>query len=228
MRFFSFKHFYLTAISSFLIMMLWGSPLLASAQDENEVEKTGQTFRFVYVAPDRAVDKKALLADIKTVYDNTLQSNSPTIFYLANGKKPIIVEFNTGAKNHDDYETKFLYQINNNTSWTVDVNDRAHVREILLGKDLFDSQGQLTNGRTEIYFLVGKNFWEGRKNETIIGALYFDLNAAKYKGNEALFQYNVYFYCPPAQDNCNPEIPFGSLNPDGINEEVKVRKRQNL
>lgn len=225
MKHFVFLHRFLVAI------LFFSGTFIARAQEYSESIdslKKEQTFRFVYIAPDRAVDKRALTADLKVLYDNMLRDESPTIFYLANGKKPIIVEFNTGANNQDDYETKLMYQINTNTSWTVDISDRTNIREILLRQNIIDAQGQLIYGRTEIYYLVGREFWEGRKNESIIGALYFDLDAARYKGNDALFQYNVYFYCPPAQDNCSSEHPFGKLNPDGINEEIKVRRRQNL
>lgn len=225
------KFNYLISAALSLAMLIIGH-LTVRAQEETEVVDTPQkkqTFRFVYVAPDRAVDKKTLEADINTIRDNANQDKSPVIFYLANGKKPIIVELNTDENNDSSaYSSKLIYYINNNTSWTVDISDRQQIRELLLQKGIIDDQGNLTYGRTELYFYVGKEFWVGSKNETIIGALYFDINAAKYKGNDALFQYNVYFYCPPGQDNIDRDKPFGNLNPDGINEEVKVRRRQSL
>ena len=225
------KNSIMVKVALSMLMLICGT-FTAVAQEEMEDDnnpKKEQTFRFVYVAPDNPMSKETLLNDLKDVYENTVKSGSPTIFYLANGKKPIIVEFNTGMNNQDDYEIKFVQQINTNKSWIVDISDRQRIRELLLQHGIFDSEGQLAYGRTEVYFHVGKEFWEGRRNETIIGALYFDLDAAKYKGKDALFQYNVYFYCPPAMNNYKWDKPFGDLNPDGINDAVNVRSnRQKL
>ncbi len=224
MKRFSNFSFLLTTV---IILILKTSTVIAQEKSqESGIAQKDQTFRFVYVAPDKAMDKQALRTSLEESYKVAIEHESPTIFYLANGKKPIVVEINTGANNQEDYENLFKHQIENNTSWIVDVSDRQRIIELLLRQNIIDKHGRLTYKHTVIDFHVGKDFWEGQKNEFIIGALYFDMGFSRYKNNDALFQYNVYLYCP-AQFNYNQECPFGILNPDGINETVKIRKKQN-
>ena len=191
-----------------------------------QTEKAQQTFRFVYVAPDRRVDKKTLLGEIEKAKQIAETNGDPAIFYLARGERPIIVSLNTGANNQEDYD-KIVNEISNNTSWTVEASyDRKEVRQLIDESGFLDAEGNLCYERYEISFHVGNMFWDRKRNESVIGALFFDINAAKYINNNA-FQFYVYLYCPPAEDNkCDREKPFGILNPDDINSNIKVQRKQ--
>ena len=217
---------YILSAMTLTMMSLLATPVFGQ---EDVLENKEQTFRFVYIAPDRTVDIPTITSELKTLKDNTTANGYPAVFYLANGESPVIVEFNIGKNNQEDYERQLKYMIENNTSWRVESTfDRKRVENILSGYNVVDSNGNLTYSSTELSFHVGKNFWDNHWNEKLIGAIFFDLNVAKYIGTPA-FKFNVFFYCPPAYDsneNYSREKPFGELNPDGINDKVTPIRKQ--
>lgn len=216
-------------INQFLTMVLFSTMLLISnarpAKAQNDVSRSEHTFRFVYVAPDLAMDVNSLEKDLKTAHDYAMVNDDPAIFYLAGYEKPVIVEINIGKNNADDYEDVFIWQIRKNKSWNVENSDRKIVLDLLQKYNLFNAEGNLNWQRTIISFHVGRDFWEGEKNKTLIAPLFFDINAAKYIDDGNL-QFNVNIYCPPNYDKFSTEPPFGGLNPDGINEKVPVRRNK--
>jgi len=199
------------------------------AQNESEIQsKDQQSFYFIYVAPDRAVNIDVLRKELSAPISRISNNNYPAIFYLANGREPVIVEFNLGKNNQGDYETKFDYWLINNKSWQIDAQyDCSRIQEIFRKYNFVDNNGNLVYNNTEIVFHVSKSFWEQRCNEVIIGELFFELNAVQYVDNPS-FKFNVFMYCPRSQDPVDIKNVFGELNPDGINQKVVIQNKQEL
>lgn len=221
----------LPIINSLAAMQLFLFCLITPVYGQDNTENKANQFYFTYIAPDRAVDVAALRDRINETVEKVRKNNCPAIFYLATGTNPIIVKLNTGndeTTTDDDYANKIDYMLKTNTSWQLDTpNDIKCIHELLRENSYVNDEGHLRYSLTELDFHVGSNFWEQKCNESFIGRLYFELNAAQYYQNPA-FRFNVYFYYPPAlRGNYDMENKFGMLNPDGINEKVTLITPQN-
>lgn len=197
--------------------------MFSSAPAVAQTDKKEQSFRFVYIASDMRVDKKTLRDELKILRDAAEINSTATVFYLSNSADPQIVEFNIGNNNHSDYDTRLIYSIDNNQSQPAEADfDRRKIKELLSKYGIIDEEGQLNYKEFIMDFHVGKRFWDMHRNESVIGALYFDLNFSKYYGNND-YQFIVNFYCPPAEDKYDHDKAFGDLNPDDINRKNLVR-----
>lgn len=208
--------------------------MVASASAVAQTDKKEQSFRFVYIATDMSVDKKTLRDALKPLRDDAEVKSTATVFYLSNGSDPVIVEFNMNYESESQkesllansigmYDSKLIYSINNNLSQPAEADfDRSKVKELLSKYGVINEEGQSNYKDFFMDFHVGKRFWDMHRNESIIGALYFDLDFSKYYGNND-YQFVVNFYCPPAMDKYNHDKSFGDLNPDDMNRKVLVR-----
>lgn len=205
-----------------LLFPLLTLALSAMAQEETDIDDGNENkiFRFVYVAPDNTMTQQRLLADLNDHRNHVVSEGSPAIFYLASGHDPIVVKFKLDDDNSDDFESQMLGFLKQSMSTNVEASyDRQHIRELLSQYDFIDEEGNLTYKKMEFDFHVGNTFWSLHNNETVIAALFFEMNIAKYMEDDKV-QFNVYFRCPPSRGDYNREKPFGELNPDNINERV--------
>ena len=210
------------------IALFFASVPVHAQNSDAQIPTSQKHFYFVYIAPDRAVNKQTLSEELKKTVESIRSNNDPAIFYLANGSEPVIVKFNLGEDNNADYEVKIDYMIKNNSLWKINVpNDLKYIHEQLKKNDYLDASGHFFYNVTEFDFHVGKDFWDQKCNEKLIGRLFYELNAAQYINNPS-FRFNVFFYCPPAEDNYDRENKFGELNPDGINQKVSIQRKQTL
>lgn len=199
----------------------------AMAQNENETSDDAltmfdekPTFRFIYVAPDNNMSQQQLLAALNDHRNHIVMEKSPAIFYLVSNNNPVVVKFNMEGDNSDEFDDSFLYNLRQSMSWNVDAGfDRKNILSMLTQSDFVDKSGEFNYDNVEFDFHVGKTFWDYGNNETVIAALFFELNAAKYM-DEGRMQFNVFFRCPPAKGTLNRENTFGEMNLDNINQYV--------
>lgn len=210
-----FKYLYLL-----LLLLPFAKP--AAAQDEPEME--AQKFRFIYVAPDNNMSQQGLINDLIDHYNHIVSEESPAIFYLSFRPEPVIVRFNTGKDdNPDDFEGELLYTLRQSMSYNVTPDyDRDAILEIMDKNNFLNEDGQKQYEEIELDFHVGKTFWDSGNNEVIIAPVFFDLNAAKYIADKKM-QFNVMFRCPQSKGSFNRDMPFGTMNPDEINQIVIPR-----
>lgn len=213
-----FKYLLLT-----LLLLPFSLPA-AVQQDNNEAEVEAGKFRFIYVAPDNNMSQQSLITDLTDHYNHIISEESSAIFYLSFRPEPVIVRFNTGKDdNPDDFESELLYTLRQTMSYNVAPDyDRARIMEIMDENSYEDEDGVRKYSDIELDFHVGKTFWDSSNNESIIAPVFFYLDAAKHIADKTM-QFNVMFHCPPSKGTFNRDTPFGTMNPDNINQIVIPR-----
>lgn len=203
----------------FLLLALTLMAIPVIAQD-NSGDYSEQVFRFIYVAPDNTMTQQRLLADLENHRNYVVSEGSPAIFYLASSHDPIIVKFNLDEDNSNDFDSQLLGYLKQSMSTNVEAAyDRQRIMELFGQYNFLDDEGFMNYKRVELNFHVGKSFWDFRNNESVISALFFELNAKKYVADEKM-QFNVFFRCPPSRGSFDREKPFGDINLDDINEVI--------
>ncbi len=217
-----FLNFYL------LTLMLLVAVPMAAQYNENPETPTAtmesQKFRFIYIAPDNLMSQKGLIEAIVDHHNHIIAEESPAIFYLSHQPEPIVVKLNTGAgDNPDDFESELLYALRQSMAYSVTPDvDRDNIMKILQENDFVDENDNVIHDNIEFDFHVGKSFWDAGNNETILAAIYFNIDAKKYIDKNKM-QFNVIFRCPPSKGTLNRESPFGIMNLDDINTIVIPR-----
>lgn len=186
-----------------------------------EPVKDVENFRFIYVAPDNTMNQQGLIDALVDHYNHIVMDETPAIFYLSFKPEPVIVKMNTGnGDNPEDFESQLLYTLRQTMAYSVTPDvDRANILKLLAENDFVDEDNKPTVDDMEFDFHVGKSFWDAGNNESIIAAIYFDIDAKKYIEDNKM-HFNVIFRCPPSRGNIDRETPFGLMNLDDINEVV--------
>lgn len=213
----------------YLLALLMSFTMSVSAQDDfggdtpqptMDVEK----FRFIYVAPDNFMSQQGLIDALLDHHNHIVSEESPAIFYLSFKPEPVVVKINTGKDdNPDAFESDLLYTLRQSMAYNVTPDvDRANILNLLNEYDFVDENNKLMVQDMEFDFHVGKSFWDAGNNESVISAVYFDINAKKFI-EDGKMQFNVIFRCPPSRGTLNRETPFGEMNLDDINVTVIPR-----
>ncbi len=202
----------------FLAALLVAFALPIEAQERAALNE--QRLKIVYVAFDEDMDRDELL--------NTLsapEGDEPTVFYSAYNEKPKVVKFNLGGdseKSKDDFKNVFLFDLKRAKTAPVNTEfDRKEIMAIIEEADFIDASGNYNYAKLELDFHVGPSFWKRGCNETLIAALFFEMNAAEYI-KDGRMQFNVYYRCPTNKREYDYANPFGQLNLDNINKLVSV------
>ena len=192
-----------------------------------EASSEKQNFAFVYVAQDRSMSWQTLKANLEDRFSHAIVEG-PAIFYLSTGKKPTILAFNFSDEIRepkdikDEFEKNILTPLQEQLSYSVDgAFDKHQILNLLQEHNFIRDDGRLVYGRTDFEFFVGQNFWTVGNNETLIAALFFELDIVNFIVNES-FNFNV--YCPRSIEFPNDNAVFGTMNPDGINETITPQR----
>lgn len=210
-----------------ILLLMLAFPAIAQEDsfDDSMVPATeAQKFRFIYVAPDNTMSQKGLIEALVDHHNHIVSEDSQAIFYLSFKPEPIIVKINTGTgDNPDDFESELLYTLRQTMAYNVTPDlDRANILRLLNENDFVDEKNNFIKDNFEFDFHVGKSFWDSGSNESVIAAIYFDIDAKKYI-EDGKMQFNVIFRCPPSKGTLNRETPFGEMNLDDINVTVIPR-----
>ena len=185
-------------------------PAMAQEKDELSSEKA---FQFVYIAQDHSMNVQALLDKLRDDYNHAIM-DGPTIFYFSRGTSPLIVKVNFPDDNRVEFEETLLPKVTEQESPSVDGNiDKKQIIALL-------RDNNFVYRRTDFKFYVGQSFWTMGNNEAVIASLYFVLDIINYIGDET---FNLNVYCPRNIELGN-NTPFGVVNPDGINDEIRLSK----
>jgi len=191
--------------------------MMAQVEEESPAE---QSFQFVYIAQDHSMSVQALTEQLRDVYNHAIMEG-PTIFYLSRGTNPLIVKVNFPDDNRGDFDESLLAKVTEQESPSVDGGfDKQQILKLLRENNFVDENGHAIYGRTDFKFYVGQSFWTMGNHEAVIAPLYFELDIANFIAEET-FNFNV--YCPRNIELDN-NAPFGVLNPDGINDDIRLNK----
>lgn len=201
------------SLSLFVCFLLMGTNVKAQVEEGSEKAPTAeQTFSLVYIAQDNSTPPAALEKNLKSAWNRSMLSG-PTIFYLSRGREePIIVKANFAENdNRDDFDGLLIPAINQNNIFSVDGSlDKQRLVELLHRNSYISDDGTPLYKETIFDFHVGQNFWTDSNNETVLAALFFELNIRKYLNDN--FHFNV--FCPYDVEYNEDAGPFGALNPD--------------
>ncbi|MBP3843326.1 MAG: hypothetical protein J6E29_06795 [Prevotella sp.] len=190
-----------------------------SAQGNSESPAT-QAFQFVYVAQDHSMNVQTLTEQLRDDFNHAIM-DGPTIFYISRGTTPLIVKVNFPDDNRGIFEDQVLAKVREQESHSVDGSfDKRQIRRLLQENNFVDGSGHLMYKRTDFKFYVGQSFWTMGNHEAVIAPIYFELDLRNFITYES-FNFNV--YCPKNMD-VDSKSPFGILNPDGINDDVRINK----
>lgn len=203
--------------SLFSTLLLSSTSLMAQVEDESPEQ---QTFSFVYVALDNSMSVQMLTEQLRDAYNHAIMEG-PTIFYFSRGSEPIIVRVNLPDDNRNDFEDLILAKVREQENSSVDGGyDKVQILKLLQEHNFIDESCHTIYGRTDFRLYVGQSFWTMSNHEAMIAPLYFELDIANFISDEN-FNFNV--YCP-RNIEFNNNAPFGILNPDGINDDIRLNK----
>lgn len=215
---------YASFLSRLLMIVISTTCMLPSIlYAQEETMKAKQDFSFVYIAHDPDTKLESLTPRIRNSYNIAVSQQVPTIFYLANGNSPIIVKVNFEDSNEEDFDKVLIKELQENTSHNVNGSyDHDRIHQLLTIHNFADEEGQLIYQHVNFDFYAGSTFWTLKNNEHVIAALFFELNIAHYINSEGRMSFHV--NCPRAASNIDPDIPFGLMNLDGINEKISLTR----
>lgn len=208
-----------------LLMMLagWAIPVVAQEDYTDEEQGTAsQSFSLVYVAQDNDMPVPEIERKLDLAWNRAVL-NGPTVFYLSRGlDDPIIMEVDMVNEDvRKNFEETIIAAVNQNVSYTADGRrDKQRLLDILQDHPVLSEDGTPLYKETNFDFHVGKDFWETGNNETVIAALFFELNIIKYIPDE--FHFNV--FCPRSVTYNEEMGPFGALNPDDCRRNINLER----
>ncbi len=219
------SNYYLSYIPCGIILLILFivSVTPVAAQDDGITtgpEASSQSFSLVYVAPDADMPVQEIEKKLQTAWNRAVQ-NGPTIFYLSQGREePVIVKVNIeGDDNRVDYDNVLIPTINQGVAHSVDgPHDKQQLLNLLNQHPIWGEDGVPLYKETNFDFHVGQDFWTTGNNETIIAALFFELNIKKYIPEN--FHFNV--FCPRSVTFNDDAGPFGALNPDDCRRNINL------
>lgn len=201
----------------FLIVLLIAITIPVVAKNggaDNHAMSKNQTFKFIYVAFDEGMNRDELSKSLKRHYEGL--GDEPAVFYYASSGRPIVVKCNMEGDNRNDFENIILRNINNNNAgasvWDPQ-SDREKILSIFNQANCMDSLGKSNYEKIEFEFHVGSSFWKKGCNESLIAALFFELNVAQHL-KDGTMGFHVYYH---AYEKYKGK-PYGELNLDNINE----------
>ena len=210
-------------VFALVVAMLTAGAGTAAAQEYLAAEEpatAAQSFSLVYVAQDASMPTQEMEKKLQTAWNRAVQ-NGPTVFYLSRGREePVIVKVNIeGDDNRADYENELIPAINQGITYSVDgPHDKQCLLELLQEHAILDADKTPLYRETNFDFHVGQDFWTAGNNETVIAALFFELNIKKYIADN--FHFNV--FCPRTVIYNEEAGPFGMLNPDDCRRNINL------
>lgn len=172
-----------------------------------------QELSFVYIAHDENTDTQGLVRRLKEQYENTLYYPElrATIFYLANGNNPIIVNVNTKNDNREDFKN-LISSLQSQRSHDINsIEDVERILQLLESNDIITDDGDFVYKTVTWTYYINSSFWVLRNNEDIIAKLYFILDMEQLISLNYL-TLNIYYSEQTDEIRYNHLRPFGSKN----------------
>ena len=138
---------------------------------------------------------------------------------------PMVIKMFMPDDNRNDFEEKFLREIQDNRAhYVFPYKDLSNILQILQEADFLDDNNQLKYNEVIFDFYVHPSFWQQDFHKQVIAALYFVLDADKYG-----IRFNIHHMISsgnPKPSYWDDKADFGPWNISNINNATKVRLRQ--
>ncbi len=185
-----------------MAMLFVAAPLMA--------QNTKKKLNFVYITHSDGTQTDRLIVRLREEFNRVLRMKEPTVFYLTNGRAPLVVQINTENDNRKDFG-EIVYQLQSMRSHSV--NPQTDIRTIMsLVEDLEieDTNGRPTYTKVDWIYYVNSSFWQAGYNESIIAKLYWILDMQQWE-NANYMSLRIY-YGEKDPLPINEEAPFGNKN----------------
>lgn len=230
-----FKNIFQKVVACMFMAIAFSGTLAAQDFEEEEAlvdARAEQTFRLIYIAQgnEEEMPSESLVDRMNNAWNAGIKEGGPMIFYLARGhEEPVIVKLGCAENIDYDDERKVLDEevignIRSSIRYGAGQDDKKRLLQLLYNKDekenglsIFDATGQPLYKETKFEFHVGQDFWDEGYNEKIIASLYFELNMQHHIDTK---KFSVNVFCPRKM-NFDNEKPYGLLNPDDCNKNLR-------
>ncbi len=165
---------------------------------------------FIYITHSDKTQTGRLIVRLREEFNRALRMKEPTIFYLTNGRTPLVVQVNTSNDNRKDFG-EIVYQLQSMRSHSV--NPQTDIRTIMsLVEDLrIDNEGGAPlYSKINWEYYVNSSFWQAGYNESIIARLYWILDMQQWEKSNYMTMRIYYGEKDPLP--INEEAPFGNKN----------------
>ena len=174
-------------------------------------QNTGnKVLNIIYVAHSTRTQTDKLIERLREEFERSRTSKNPTVFYLTNGRAPIIVQMNTAKDNRKDFG-EIIYRLQSMRAHSV--NAQTDVNTLI---KLFDELNVLSEENKPMYqkvewtYYIDSSYWQAKYNESVIEKLYWVLDM---HGMEAMNYLRVNIY-HGSKDRMpiDKNAPFGAKN----------------
>lgn len=184
-------------------MLFVVSPLVAQNTKKSRLN-------FIYISHSDKTQTDRLIVRLREEFSRVLRAKEPTIFYLTNGRTPVVVQLNTPKDNRKDFG-EIVYQLQSMRSHSV--NPQTDIRTIMsLVEELKieDENGMPSYSKVDWSYYIDSSFWQAGYNESIIAKLYWVLDMQRWEAGNYM-SLRIYY---GAKDPLpiDKERPFGSRN----------------
>lgn len=176
-------------------------------------DTTQKELSFLYIAHDENTDTQSLVQILKEQYENTVYYPDirATIFYLANGNDPIIVNVNTPNDNRKEFNN-LIASLQSQISHDVNADsDVENIMNLLNDNDIITDDGKFVYQSVIWTYYINSTFWKLGNNESIIAKLYFILDMERLIASHYL-THDIYYSKATDKIEYNVSNPFGSKN----------------
>lgn len=192
--------------------------------DAQQINRSDQTFRFVYIDHTPNLPQREVIERLETLYDKASEVDNTLIIYMPSGDEPYTVKLNVAQDNTvdkpDEVLNKLIDALDSKPSSDNLYVDRTQILHLL--NYMFDETGKIAYREVHIEFYLTSEFWVQGHNESILSAIFFALDAKNLLLKNEDFEFKVILWDTNTKSLNKDSLPFGKLNPDGINEIIKV------
>ena len=176
-------------------------------------ESAKKELSFIYIAHDENTDTQALIQILKEQYENTIYYPDirATIFYLANGDEPIIVNVNTPNDNRNEFNNLIISLQSQISHDIIAESDVANIIQLMNDNDIITDEGESVYEYVIWSYYINSTFWKLGNNESIIAKLYFTLEMEELIKSRYLTQY-IYYSKSTDKIEYNLLKPLGNKN----------------
>ena len=169
-----------------------------------------KTLNFIYISHSPKTQTDKLIDRLRSEFDRARSLKNPTVFYLTNGRTPVIVQMNTAKDNRKEFGD-IIYRLQTVRSHSVNAQtDVNTIMNLFTELNVVDDKGAPQYQKVEWTYYIDSSFWKANYNESIIAKLYWVLDMQSLEATNFL-KVNIY-HGKADQITVNKETPFGAKN----------------
>ena len=169
-----------------------------------------KTLNFIYIAHSPKTQTDRLIDRLREDFSRARSLKNPTVFYLANGRTPVVVQMNTANDNRKEFEN-IIYRLQTIRSHSVNAQmDVNNIIKLYTDWNVVDENGALQYQKVEWTYYIDSSFWQANYNESIIAKLYWSLDMQSLESRNML-KVNIY-HGRGDEVKVDKSMPFGAKN----------------